>query len=449
MGGPTQREGERMPAKRLWLLGGLVLAGAAGMQAVLARSGTGFDVADLYLLAAAGLAGTVAIRLGIRLSIERERHRAALAEQAHRDPLTGRASRAMLRLELERRPGVLLLVALDGFKAVNDPLGHGAGDELLTVVGARIGAIVPRSALAARLGGDEFAVLLPAGTTRPEALTAAEQVLATLADPITVAGMEAMTGASIGVAFAETGAENGQLLRDADIALYAAKAAGRACYRVFEPGMHAETLARVQLENDLAHALIRDEFEIAYQPIVDLPDGRVTGLEALLRWRHPTRGLLMPAAFLPTAEQAGLLPACDRWILSNACRQLARWRNRHPDLTVSVNISAGYLVDKTLPADVQAALSAAGLAPEALTVEITESALVTDLDRAAEVLRQVKALGVRVALDDFGTGYSSLAYMRALPIDILKIDRSFVADLSTSEMENTLTGAILALARSR
>ena len=212
--------------------------------------------------------------------------------------------------------------------------------------------------------------------------------------------------------------------------------------------MHAETLARVQLETDLAHALIRDEFEIAYQPIVDLPDGRVTGFEALLRWRHPTRGLLMPGAFLSTAEEAGLLPACDRWILSNACRQLARWRNRHPDLTVSVNISAGYLTDRTLPADVNAALAAAGLAPEALTLEITESALVTDLDRAAEVLRQVKALGVRVALDDFGTGYSSLAYMRALPIDILKIDRSFVADLSTSADESTLTGAILALARS-
>jgi diguanylate cyclase (GGDEF)-like protein len=437
-----------MPAKRWWLLGGLVLLGAAGLQVVLERSGVALDVAEVCLLAGGGIAGAVAVRLGARLSAERRRHLAALSDQASRDPLTGLASRAVLNRELEERPGVLLLIDLDGFKAVNDTLGHDSGDQLLTVVGSRISAIVPRAALAARLGGDEFAVLLPAGTTRPEAVAVAEQVMATLTDPITLDGMEPVIGASIGVAFPESGAGTRQLLRDADIALYAAKAAGRACYRIFEPGMHAETLARVQLENDLAHALIRDEFEVAYQPIVDLPDGRVTGFEALLRWRHPTRGLLGPGAFLPAAEQAGLLPACDRWILATACRQLAIWRYRHRDLTVSVNISAGYLTDGTLAADVQAALTAAALPPAALTLEITESALVTDLDRAAEVLRQVKALGVRVALDDFGTGYSSLAYMRALPIDILKIDRSFVADLNTSDTESTLTGAILALAHS-
>jgi diguanylate cyclase (GGDEF)-like protein len=436
-----------MPAKRSWWLAAGALFGAAGVQAALYLwSRYRFDVAEFCLLAAL-LVGTAAVRLQARLTTEQHHYDRALTDQATRDPVTGLANRARLAEELDRG-GALLLVDLDGFKSINDTRGHGTGDQVLAIVGERIRVVAPPLALVARPGGDEYAVLLPAATTRSEAAAVATRILTALAEPVMSDGLDAILGASIGIAFAQPGAGSGQLLRDADIALYAAKAAGRGGYRVFEPGMHAETLARVQLTDDLGHALLRDEFEIAYQPIVTLPDGRVTGFEALLRWRHPTRGLLMPGAFLPAAEAAGLLPACDRWILAHACRQLARWRLRHPDLTISVNVSAGYLTDGTLPADVTAALAAAGLAPAALTLEITESALVTDLDRAAEVLRQVKALGVRVALDDFGTGYSSLAYMRALPIDILKIDRSFVADVSTSASEATLTGAILALAHS-
>jgi diguanylate cyclase (GGDEF)-like protein len=437
-----------MLARRFWLLAGC--ACAAGVQAALfLNAGLRFPLAELCLLGALA-GGGLGLRLAGRLARERDRHELALADQSLVDPLTGLANRAKLNRQLAvvpEVPGALLLLDLDRFKAVNDTQGHGSGDHLLTVMAQRIRDIAPATALAARLGGDEFAILLP-GATRAEAAAVAERLLAGVAEPVTLIGMDAIVNGSIGVAFTECGAEPGQLLRDADIALYAAKAAGRACYRVFEPAMHADTLARIQLENDLAHALLRDEFEIAYQPIVDLPDGRVTGFEALLRWRHPTRGLLMPGAFLPVAEECGLLSACDRWIMINACRQLAEWRLENPDLTVSVNICAEYLTDGTLPADVTAALTRAGLAPSGLTLEITESALVTDLDRAAEVLRQVKALGVRVALDDFGTGYSSLSYMRALPIDILKIDRSFVSGLSTSEVESTLTGAILALAHS-
>jgi diguanylate cyclase (GGDEF)-like protein len=437
-----------MPANRLRWLAAAVLVAAVGVQAaLLVRSGNLRDLAELCLLAALG-AGTVALVLAARLATERARHDLVLTAQATHDPLTGLANRELLKRELTARSGALLLIDLDGFKGVNDALGHGTGDQLLTVVGERIREVAPRGALPARLGGDEFAILLPGAVSRAEATAFADRVLAVLAEPVVLDGLDTVIGGSIGIAITHPGTEGAQLLRDADIALYAAKSAGRSCYRVFEPGMHADTLARVQLSNDLSHALLRDEFEVAYQPIVSLPDGRVTGFEALLRWRHPTRGLLMPAAFLPAAEASGLLPACDRWILSRACQQLSRWRMRHPDLTISVNISAGYLTDGSLPADVTAALAAAALEPAALTLEITESALVTDLDRAAAVLRQVKAVGVRVALDDFGTGYSSLAYMRALPIDILKIDRSFVADLSTSEAENTLTGAILALARS-
>jgi diguanylate cyclase (GGDEF)-like protein len=437
-----------MPAKWYrWAYGG-VLAGALAVQAGLVLwAGYRLPLAELCLLAALG-AGTAAVRLSARLSCERARHDRVLTAQATHDPLTGLANRELLKRELAGRSGALLLIDLDGFKGVNDALGHGTGDHLLIAVAERIREVAPRGGLPARLGGDEFAILLPGAVSRAEATAVAERVLTALAEPVVLDGLDTVIGASVGISFAQPGTEGSQLLRDADLALYAAKSAGRNCYRVFEPGMHADTLARVQLENDLSRALLRDEFEVEYQPIVTLPDGRVTGFEALLRWRHPTRGLLMPGAFLPAAEAAGLLPACDRWILSHATRQLTRWRLRHPDLTMSVNISAGYLTDGTLPADVTAALAATGLEPSALTLEITESALVTDLDRAAEVLRQVKALGVRVALDDFGTGYSSLAYMRALPIDILKIDRSFVADLSTSEAENTLTGAILALARS-
>ena len=436
-----------MPAMRYrWATGGVLCAALAVQAGLVLRSGDRLVLAELCLFVTLG-AGLAAVRGYARLSTERTRHDLVLTDQATHDPLTGLANRELLKRELAGRAGALLLIDLDGFKGVNDALGHGTGDQLLTVVGERIREVAP-GGLPARLGGDEFAILLPGAITRAEATAVADRVLAVLAEPVVLDGLNTVIGASIGIAFAQPGVDSPQLLRDADLALDAAKASGRACYRIFEPGMHADTLARVQLENDLSHALLRDEFEIAYQPIVTLPDGRVTGFEALLRWRHPTRGLLMPGAFLPAAEAAGLLPACDRWILRNACQQLVRWRQRHPDLTMSVNISAGYLTDGTLPGDVTAALASTGLDAAALTLEITESALVTDLDRAAEVLRQVKALGVRVALDDFGTGYSSLAYMRALPIDILKIDRSFVADLSTSEMENTLTGAILALARS-
>jgi diguanylate cyclase (GGDEF)-like protein len=379
------------------------------------------------------------LQVNAALTGELEQQRERLAHEAFHDRLTGLPNRAMItdRLTLECADGrspALLLVDLDGFKAVNDTLGHTAGDELLVAVARRLRAVTVGAAVTARLGGDEFAVLL-LDEDRSAAVRLAEQVLGTLAVPVQLTDRAVTVRGSVGIAL---DGQADRLLRDADVALYAAKAQGKGCYRIFDPQLHADTVHRMQIEAELAQALADDQFTAVYQPIVDLATHRITGVEALLRWRHPVRGLLTPDKFLAVAEQAGLLAACDRWILGHACRQVQQWRAEAPELAVSVNVSAAYLTGGTLVDDVAAALSGSGLPSEALTLEVTETVLVGDVELAASVLGELRGLGVRIALDDFGVGYSSLSYLRALPIDVVKIDKSFLRD-----PDPTLTAALL------
>jgi diguanylate cyclase (GGDEF)-like protein len=393
----------------------------------------------------------LALQLNARLTVHLEQQRAVFAHEAFHDRLTGLGNRAMLtdRL-LHLRPDsapALLLIDLDGFKAVNDTLGHGAGDELLSITAERIRAAAEGygDALAVRLGGDEFAILLGAGGVGPAA-DLANTVIGAVGVRAELRARTVAVGASVGIAVLTAG-DAERLLADADIALYAAKAQGKGRFRVFDVDMYAETMSRLQLQAELADALTGGQLQLAYQPIIDLVTGSVTGAEALIRWRHPERGVLTPDAFLPAAESMGLLVDFDRWVLREACAQLRRWRAGRPDFAVSVNVSAGYLTSGGLAADVARTLADHGLPGKALTIEITESALVADLDAAARTLGELRAFGVRVALDDFGVGYSSLAYLRNLPVDVIKIDRSFVRDLTGEDADSTIVDTIVTLAR--
>ena len=412
-----------------------------------------------YALVAVVLARQgLTVWINTELTRELERQRRHLAHQARHDPLTGLSNRIVLgerltaavaRAATDGGPEpALLLVDLDGFKAINDSLGHAAGDELLVAVGQRLRACAGPRDTAARLGGDEFAMLLDAVAGPAEVSAFAERLLERLAVPMPLTGGESTVRASIGGAVADPGdrADAERLLRDADVALYAAKADGRGRFRLADEHLRARARDQMVLDGELRGALARDELEVHYQPIVELATGRVTGAEALLRWRHPVRGLLPPGTFLPSAEAAGLMPDLDRWVMLQACRQAARWRRTAPDFSVSVNISAGHLTTTTLVRDVTRALDDAGLPPEALALELTETALVTDTTAAAALLAELAELGVRVALDDFGTGYSSLAYLRSLPIHTIKIDRSFVSGLGDGAANDAVTRAVLDLA---
>ena len=382
----------------------------------------------------------LALRQTTALSRDLDEQRSRLAYEATHDSLTGLPNRAMLA---DRLAGLgatgnsaLIMIDLDGFKAINDSLGHQAGDRLLVTVAERLTAVAGPSGpdvLVSRLGGDEFAVLLDTGGQH-RAIQLASWMLAAAAEPITLQTRTVSVRASAGIA---TGAHD-DLMRHADLALYAAKAAGKGQWRVFDPVMQAEVDARLQREADLA----RGTLEVRFQPIVDLATRRITAAEALIRMRHPEHGLLAPDQFLDAARDQGRMPEFDRWVLHQACAQAAVW----PTLAVSVNMSAEYLTSGTVVRDVTAALAANRLPGTTLVVEVTETALVADLDAAAATLAELRALGVRVALDDFGTGYSSLSYLRALPVDILKIDRSFVQDLDTGDAR--LLTAVVAMAGS-
>ena len=361
-----------------------------------------------------------------------------LAHQAFHDGLTGLANRSLFLDRAEqalRRAGrsgaapVVLCLDLDGFKDVNDSLGHPAGDELLQEVAARLRDVVRAADTVARLGGDEFAVLVddPSGGL-PAASELAERLLTVLAQPVRVGGHRVTVAASIGIVPAEPEATPTSLLRDGDIAMYRAKAAGRGRWVVFAPEMRETALERIELERALSTALAAGQLRLVYQPVVDLRDGRTTGVEALLRWRHPQLGAVGPDRFVPVAEASGLIVPIGRWVLEEATRAAARWQGTGPGapLTMAVNVSPRQLASDTFLDDVAAALAESGIAPASLVLEITETALVTDSDVVAARLAGLRRLGVRIALDDFGTGYSSLSYLRQFPVDVLKIDRSFV-----------------------
>jgi diguanylate cyclase (GGDEF)-like protein len=364
-----------------------------------------------------------------------------LQHNAFHDALTGLANRALFTDRLEHalartdRAGTVgvLFVDLDDFKAVNDGAGHAAGDTLLLAVADRLRQVLRPEDTVARLGGDEFAVLLE-DASGGSARTAAERLVAALAepfaDPAGEAGGSVRVTASVGIATGRPGRHQAaELVRHADVAMYAAKEAGKGRAAVFTPDMDSAIIGQLRLKAELARAVENGEFVVHYQPTVALGTGRLSGVEALVRWQHPERGLVPPVEFIPLAEQTGLVVDIGRHVLREACRQVRAWHVAYPaepPLTVSVNLSARELDEPGLVASVRAALADSGLDPAHLVLEITESLLLVDLDRTVRTLAELRALGLRLAVDDFGTGYSSLAYLENLPVDILKIDKSFV-----------------------
>ena len=344
----------------------------------------------------------------------------------------------------------LLFLDLDRFKVINDSLGHAAGDRLLREVAFRLQAGTSPGDLLARLGGDEFALVTVDHENAP---ALGERLVAALEAPFVLDGREVTVGASIGVAVRTPGDppepdDDDALLREADTAMYAAKRAGTRPVVVFEDTLRRRAVARLEDEQGLRRALQRGELRVHYQPILRLDDLSTAGFEALVRWQHPERGLLGPGSFLPTAEETGLIVPLSQGVLREACAALAAWRSIGAPGRVSVNVSATHLAAGTLRDDVEQALDASGLPADALTLEITEQALVVSHEKAAAVLSDLRARGCRVALDDFGTGYSSLAYLRHLPVDALKIDRTFVAGAVTPADDGQLLSAIASLGSS-
>ncbi|MEN3359131.1 MAG: hypothetical protein V7637_3113 [Mycobacteriales bacterium] len=387
---------------------------------------------------------------------ERLRLENQLRERAFHDPLTGLANRALFVDRLEHALGrplrdhhvAVLFVDLDDFKLVNDSLGHQAGDELLVLVARRLSASLRLGDTAARFGGDEFAVLLE-DADEERANEVADRILAELAGPFDLGDCEVFVRASIGVAVADSSVGDGHtLLRDADMAMYHAKAAGKGRHQTFRASMHASARKRLELHGDLQRAIERDELRVYYQPIIDLPTGRPASFEALVRWQHPTRGMLQPNDFIPLAEETGLIVPLGRWVLRSATRQARLWLGRFGlPFSMAVNVSVRQLLEEGFAEEVAAALRDSGLPASCLTLELTESVFMTDFETTAVLLARLKAIGVLLAIDDFGTGYSSLSYLEQFPIDVIKIDRSFVAALLDPARPANLVHTILELAR--
>jgi diguanylate cyclase (GGDEF)-like protein len=377
--------------------------------------------------------------------------------QALHDSLTGLANRALLTDRIEhllarnrrnKTTSAVLFLDLDGFKSVNDTLGHDAGDVLLQAVAGRLVSAVREADTIGRLGGDEFVIVVDSASLDAAPELVAERVVAILRQPFDLDGLERplTLSCSVGVAVADHGSA-ADLLRDADTALYRAKAAGRDCYVVFEPEMEEVQRDELTLELDLRSALDAGQFRLVYQPIYNLDDLTLLSAEALLRWEHPTRGTLSPMVFVPLLERSGAIVEVGRWVLESACRQMAEWRSTGMDLSVSVNVSARQLDSDGIVDDVRTALTVSGLDPSRLVIEITESALMRDVEQSAARIRALKEIGVHVAIDDFGTGYSSLAYLQQLPVDSLKIDRSFVSAMDPTPESQAIVRTIVQLGR--
>jgi diguanylate cyclase (GGDEF)-like protein len=374
--------------------------------------------------------------------------------QAFHDSLTGLASRALFLTRMEEQLAAdslaVLFVDLDRFKVINDSLGHAAGDQLLVEVADRIRACLREQDTAARLGGDEFAVLLPGIAGAEEAKPIADRILESLREPFqlqTGAG-ESYISSSIGVAFSEAAEHDAQeLMVHADLAMYQAKKQGKDRVELFAPEMKEAFQATIAMETDLRRAVLRHEFELRYQPIVHLRSGEITGVEALIRWRHPEMGIVPPLDFIPLAEETGMIVPIGEWVMREACARVAEWNERRPGnpLSVSVNISAVQLDQSNLPEMVHAILEETGLPPHSLVLELTESLMVDHRPETLHRLEALKALGTRLAIDDFGTGYSSLAYLRQFPVDIIKIDKSFVDDVVDEPTAAALTHGIIQL----
>jgi diguanylate cyclase (GGDEF)-like protein/PAS domain S-box-containing protein len=396
-------------------------------------------------------------------AIERHASDQALRHRVLHDPLTGLPNRlsfidslsdALQRSAVSGSPVGILFLDLDNFKLINDSMGHHAGDELLRAVAPRLRAHLRPGDIVARFGGDEFGLLVDRLADEAEAVAIADRIAAAFAEPYPMGGVEHFVSASIGIAVAQPGGREpvvaDALIRDADAAMYRAKERGRARCEIFDAEMRAGALLRLEVERELREAIERRELELHYQPLIALRSGEITGFEALVRWRHPRRGLLDPGDFVSVAEDSGLIEPIGRWVQESACGQILEWHHLRPDerpFDVSVNLSARQVTHRDLPATVAEILGASGLDPVHLRLEVTESVLVEESATAVSTLEALSEIGVGLVLDDFGTGYSSLAYLNRFPFDGLKIDRSFIDALGVEQERTAIVEAIIGMAR--
>jgi diguanylate cyclase (GGDEF)-like protein len=441
------------PARLLaWIIG--VLAVLLFARRVFAASPATAAKADRATHAAKALSSRL---LSLRVTTDRTDIEEQLRRLAFHDPLTLLANRALFRDRVEHALAVskrgdrgvaMLFIDLDNFKTINDNFGHGQGDRVLSATAQRLIQCTRSGDTVARLGGDEFAVLLENLTSQEPVIEIAGRIVKALLEPFPFLGSDLCVAASIGVAFATPDDGVEELLRNADVAMYSAKAQGKGRYAIFVAEMPDVANRRLQVEAELAQALTNDQFQLHYQPIVELRSGYLLGVEALVRWRHPKRGLVAPGEFLGIAEDSGQMIALGRWVLHQACAEVKDWQARLPEgrqVRVAVNVSVGQLRDSDLVADVTRALQESQLDPGCLVIEVTEGVLMHNTESMLVKLNQLKKLGVRIAIDDFGTGYSSLAYLHRFPIDIVKIDRSFIERLGGVEDGAVLARAIITL----